>query len=60
MHAKNHIHTHTYDCQQVLSSTYTFELVPKGHATDPSILSENKTNFPYHKLPCVLHDKMVS
>ena len=37
-----------------------FELVPKGYATDPSILCENKTNFPYHKLPYVFYyDKMV-
>ena len=36
-----------------------FEFVPKGHATDPSILCENKTNFPYQKLTYVLYDKMV-
>ena len=53
MHANNHTHTHTYECRQVLSGTYTFQLVPKGHATDRSILCENKTNFPYHKLPYV-------
>ena len=52
-------YTFFYDCRQILSSTYTFELVPKGLATDPSILLENKTNFPCHKLPYVLYDKMV-
>ena len=46
-------------CQQSLALTLMtvsryypahthFELVPKGCATDPSILRENKTNFPYH------------